>query len=98
MRKKPTPNVVAISFACRTGQGRLIMNMHSGKCPKCEQMIGWVRFQGVDARPAIVGGKTWNAISFQCPHCYSVLGVQIDPIALKTETINEFDELLKKRR
>ena len=35
------------------------------------------------------GGGRFDCIQFLCSGCNSVLGIQIDPLALKTETVNE---------
>ena len=34
-------------------------------------------------------GTPWKCIAFCCPHCNSILSVQIDPIAIKTDIVNE---------
>jgi hypothetical protein len=44
----------------------------------------------------IAFGKSWNAVSYQCPHCHTVLSVEIDPIALKSDIVSEVtDGILK---
>lgn len=37
---------------------------------------------------AAEGGKVWNGVAYSCPQCNAVLSVQIDPVAIKTDTIN----------
>jgi hypothetical protein len=70
------------------------MNIHTGKCPKCDQIMHSIAVQGVSAKAAF--GNSWHAISYQCPHCHSVLGVEIDPIALKSDIVSEVtDGILK---
>lgn len=66
--------------------------MH-GKCPKCEKLINAVNCSGVDVK--VMLGKTWKGLSYNCPFCHTVLSVQIDPIAIKTDIVNE---LFKKLR
>ena len=58
-----------------------------GKCHKCEKTVSSVKVEDVD----VVVGFTprWRGVSFLCPHCSSVLGVGIDPIALKTDIVSE---------
>ncbi|GAB2181476.1 hypothetical protein DLREEDagrD3_16990 [Denitratisoma sp. agr-D3] len=57
-----------------------------GKCPKCEKIISSVTIEDVDV---VVGMQSkWRGISYLCPYCKTVLSVGIDPIALKTETVN----------
>ncbi len=66
--------------------------MH-GKCPKCEQIISHVNCDDVEVRVAF--GTTWKGVSYNCPHCQTVLSVQIDPIAVKTDIINRLFEKLR---
>lgn len=60
--------------------------MH-GKCPKCEQIVTHVNCDDVDIQVAF--GNTWKGVSYNCPHCHTVLSVQMDPIAIKTDTVNQ---------
>jgi hypothetical protein len=54
-----------------------------------------VKFQATDAKELF--GNSWNAVSYQCPHCNIVLSVEIDPIAVKSDMVREvINELLKK--
>ena len=57
-----------------------------GKCPGCGSLVTSVRGEGVDADFL---GASWKAVTYNCPHCNVVLGCQIDPIALKTDTVKE---------
>ena len=70
--------------------------MSQGKCPKCDHAVNRYIFEVVEARESIgtVGRK---AVSFLCPHCKAVLGVQIDPLAVKTETVAEIVAILRQR-
>ena len=61
--------------------------INSGKCPKCENNISSVKIEEVPASIGI-GGVEWKAISFCCKSCNTVLSVQIDPIAIKTDILN----------
>lgn len=56
-----------------------------GKCPGCEKNVSYVNLQPMDVH--MNGRNAWNGVSYQCPHCKTILGVGIDPVALKTETI-----------
>lgn len=67
--------------------------INNGKCPKCETVITSVRIEDVDVK---VGWESaWKGISYCCPHCNTIISVQIDPVALKTDTVNE---IIKKLR
>jgi hypothetical protein len=67
----------------------------AGKCPKCDKPVGVVNFNGVDARESF-GMNSWKAVTFTCPSCTAVLGVQIDPIAIKTDIVKDLVKLLRK--
>lgn len=71
--------------------------MVPGKCPKCQQPVISARIHGIEATNS--GGKGFNAITFVCPNalCQAVLGCQIDPIAIKTDIVNEVAKLLGQR-
>jgi len=47
----------------------------TGKCPSCQQLIGTVNVQPIDAYE---GTKTWKAGVFTCPLCRSILSVSLD--------------------
>ena len=69
--------------------------IHTGKCPKCERVIDRVTIDQIDAYNQ--SRNVFNAVSYLCPHCQTVLSVQIDPLALKTDTVNDLLKALKKR-
>lgn len=59
----------------------------TGKCPGCGKVPLSINIQGVDMHaPA----GTFNGVMYVCPtfQCGTILGVGIDPIALKADTIN----------
>lgn len=54
-------------------------------CPKCEAQI-----ESVDVRPLDLkdgGGEAWKGVSYYCPHCLVLLGVAIDPLALRADIV-----------
>jgi hypothetical protein len=64
--------------------------MNTGKCPKCERAIA-----KVDHEPVIVGSypkNEWNGISYICPHCRTVLSVQIDPISIYSDIMQAINK------
>ncbi len=63
-----------------------------GKCPKCGKLVTWVNTMSADAK---AGARTWRGVLYCCPFCSTVLGVQIDPVALKADIV---DEVVKKLR
>ncbi len=64
-----------------------------GKCPKCEKPVTRVTIDSVDVE---TGTKTYKGISYVCPSCHHVLGVVIDPVALKSDTVSEILKALGK--
>jgi len=61
-----------------------------GKCPKCDGLVTRLVIHGVDASALM--GKTFHAITYNCPLCNCVLSCGIDPIALKSDTVKQTTE------
>lgn len=59
----------------------------NGKCPSCNTLVSTLRGDGVDV--SFMNGRSFKAVTYCCPFCNVVLGCQIDPIALKTDTVSE---------
>jgi hypothetical protein len=68
----------------------------TGKCPKCEGTIGFVNIEHVNVREGLQ--NKWHGVSLICPHCRTVLGVSIDPIALKSDIVEEILQGLRRGR
>ena len=69
--------------------------INTGKCPKCDGLVRNVKVEdvGVD-----VGFQaTWKGFSFLCHSCNAILGVQINPLALKNDIIDGVVKELKGR-
>jgi hypothetical protein len=60
-----------------------------GKCPGCNAIVSNVRVEGIDGKENVFSSEAWRCVSYCCPNCNTILGVQIDPVALKTDTIGE---------
>jgi hypothetical protein len=60
--------------------------VNMGTCPKCDKVLGHVTLVEISAGEFF--GNQWRAIKYCCPFCYVILSVQIDPVALKTDTID----------
>jgi hypothetical protein len=56
-----------------------------GLCPKCEANVTRVNLTEITASAFM--GKQWRTVKYSCPHCNTILGVQIDPIAIKTDIV-----------
>ena len=70
--------------------------MNSGKCPKCGEIVSSVRIEDLDVN--LGPGINWQGVSYCCPSCDTVLSVQIDPVALKTDIINVLIEELRRNK
>jgi len=66
----------------------------NAKCPKCDALITRVTAGHVPIE--IPMGNSWNGIAYACPSCKSLLGVQIDPIAIKEDIVTELFKRLRK--
>jgi hypothetical protein len=62
-----------------------------GKCPKCDALVTRLDIHPLDAGTY---GDAWKAVTYNCPMCSTVLGCQIDPIAVRTDIINSIKKLL----
>lgn len=56
------------------------------KCPKCDHVLTSVRLDEVTA--SSVGGKSWQAVAYTCPHCEVALSLAIDPLSVATDAVN----------
>jgi hypothetical protein len=71
------------------------MNIPSNaKCPKCEATI--TRAIAGHVSVEVPMGDGWNGIAYSCPACRTLLSVQIDPVALKSDIVDELFERLRK--
>ena len=67
--------------------------INTGKCPKCDKTITNVKIE--DVKVSVGFTPKWKGISYLCPSCNAVLGIQIDPLAVRNEIINGVLEGLK---
>lgn len=65
-----------------------------GNCPKCNNMVSRINLNEVNSSSFV--GTSWRTITLNCPSCNAILGAQIDPIAIKTDTVNEIKRVLGK--
>lgn len=57
------------------------------KCLSCSKPLTYINLKGLPIKP--LGGGEWNGVVYCCPYCGVVLGVQIDPIAIKKDVVAE---------
>ena len=68
--------------------------MARGKCPSCKQVVSELV---IDAHIAgrVHASKSLRCINFLCPNCSTVVGSQMDPVPVRTQTV---DLLMQKLR
>lgn len=56
-------------------------------------------FEIKDIDAKVMGAQSWRAVAFVYPFadCQTILSVGIDPIAIKTEIVNDLMERLRKK-
>lgn len=61
--------------------------IRSGKCPNssCAKVLSNVKIEYLDIVKGMV--PAFKGVSYVCPYCYSILGVGIDPVAIKTDIV-----------
>jgi hypothetical protein len=64
------------------------------KCPHCDNSVFSVNIQEISV---MATAAHWRGVSYACPSCNSILGVGIDPVALKTDTVEAILAALRKR-
>ena len=65
----------------------------SGKCPKCELEISAVTVAFAEIKAA--NQNSLKGISYLCPHCKTILSVEIDPVAMRSSTVSQIVKGLK---
>ena len=56
------------------------------KCPKCEKVLAGIAVKEVRG---CAGDRVWHCVSLNCSRCGTSLGVQLDPLAIKAELMDE---------
>ena len=68
--------------------------IHSGKCPKCDHAISHAKTEAIDLR--VSPNEGYKGVSYCCPSCHCVLGVELDPVALKADIVDSIVARLRK--
>lgn len=55
----------------------------SAKCPKCEKLLTYTKYEAMEAR----GAATYKGVVYKCPYCSTAIGFQMDPVALINDTV-----------
>ena len=59
--------------------------MNKGKCPKCDSVIESVIAEDLSLNDE--KQPRWRGFSYSCPSCRTVLGVQMNPLALNVDLL-----------
>ncbi len=64
------------------------------KCPspKCEQQFASPKVLGIDLP---IGNSPLRGLAYVCPYCNVAISVQVDPIAVMSETVERLMKRLK---
>lgn len=65
----------------------------SANCPSCKKSLTSVNFAPIQSKQPFAG-NVLRAIAHTCPHCSAILGVEVDPIAVKSDIVTEIKRLL----
>ena len=65
-------------------------------CPKCGVSVRQVDMNEVEAKSE--HGQSLRAITYSCTHCFSLLSVSIDPIAVKSDIVRAITDEINKSR
>jgi phage FluMu protein Com len=68
--------------------------MNTGKCPKCEKLLTHVDAEAIEIHQNLKSAS--RGVSYLCPHCRTILSVQIDPLASIADMANAVVRRLKK--
>ena len=64
------------------------------KCPKCGHILTSVLAGHTDINVSF--GNSYHGIAYACPSCQTCVGVQMDPVSLKNDTVNELFQKLRR--
>ena len=69
--------------------------MANAKCPKCGKAVASFVLESLPASPAGDDKKKFPTVALTCPSCRAVLGAQIDPIMVTTDTVQRLMKTLQ---
>lgn len=68
--------------------------INGNKCPKCDKVIFNTTSEDVQMHVGFT--PAWTGLSHACPHCRVILGVEVNPMLLKSELLRELLAALHK--
>ena len=68
--------------------------INTNTCPHCGKMVTSVNVEDIKME---VGFKPqWKGFSYGCSHCKAILGVQMNPLTLNGDLVDELMKALRK--
>jgi hypothetical protein len=64
----------------------------AGKCSNCDAMLNSVRLEHI----SVQGNKSWHGVAYLCPFCSALLSVQIDPVAIQSDTVSSIRQEIER--
>ncbi|HWB61084.1 MAG TPA: hypothetical protein VG733_16505 [Chthoniobacteraceae bacterium] len=58
--------------------------VNSGKCPKCGAVVEHVKVEAIASKPS-PGKPRHEGLTYLCPSCSTILGVNLAPVSLQEE-------------
>lgn len=56
-------------------------------CPHCDSNVTRLNIQEMTS--SVFMGIEWVTLAYVCPSCQKIISAQIDPIAIKADTVSE---------
>ena len=72
--------------------------MHTGICPSCESHFDHAYVENLEIRVQFSSAAGYRGVSYQCPHCRTVLGVGTDPVTLEADIVNAVKAVVRARQ
>jgi uncharacterized protein with PIN domain len=70
--------------------------LNTNKCPKCDRMLTSVTTEDITMNVGF--SPKWKGFSHACPSCHAVLGVELNPLAVREDILNEVAKMLGRTR
>jgi hypothetical protein len=65
-----------------------------GQCPKCSATVSRAEVEHISITENFQ--SRWHGITLVCPSCHCLLGASIDPIAIRSDLVDEIHNRLRK--
>ena len=70
------------------------MAIPNAMCPNCQEVIPNVVVEPIAVEKLLAG--SWTGVSFLCPSCRTILGIQFDPVAIRQDLVESVLKALGK--